>query len=169
MNQKVVEAESTAHLMMVTIMLKFETVGLEELQSYFKHIEKKIESSKPWFETEAVPRIADFSKKRFATEGDGRWPALTAEYKRWKEEHYPGQKIGHLTGRARREQESNDPPHASTDDMLTVFTELDHFEKFQGKGGRKKRRLYDQAAADDVARSLEPAYEHWIVREVLNK
>ena len=43
-------------------------------------------------------------KRHFATEGaagSGRWTKLTKKYAAWKQAHYPGQKIGHLTGALR--------------------------------------------------------------------
>jgi hypothetical protein len=42
--------------------------------------------------------------EQFETEGSisgGRWAPLTEPYKKWKQEHYPGRKIGVLTGALR--------------------------------------------------------------------
>lgn len=42
--------------------------------------------------------------EQFASEGSmgsGRWTPLTDAYRAWKEAHFPGQKIGHLTGALR--------------------------------------------------------------------
>ena len=42
--------------------------------------------------------VVDSWKKRFATENKGQWAPLSPKYKAWKEEHYPGRPILHLTG-----------------------------------------------------------------------
>ena len=43
-------------------------------------------------------------KEQFKSEGalgSGRWTKLSDDYRTWKERHYPGQKIGHLSGALR--------------------------------------------------------------------
>ena len=43
-------------------------------------------------------------RDQFRTEGasgTGRWKSLSKDYADWKQRHYPGQKIGHLTGALR--------------------------------------------------------------------
>ena len=147
-------------------MLDFK-IDTSQLEKYLDSVQKKLENSQSWFEDEALDIVKDHSEAIFASEGGGRWAPLSPAYRAWKELHYPGRPIGTLTGRARKEQTEN-PPHRSTQSSLTVWTDLDYFVRFnRGEGAQPARPKYDQQSRDELSEDLGPSYREWIMKEVL--
>jgi phage gpG-like protein len=132
--------------------IHFEVQGDEELVRAFGLMASRVSDWRPfWPDIAAVFYIGESA--RFASEGFGAWPPLSDGYRKWKQKHYPGQKILSLTGALRESLTSRTGASAVYQDealQLTLGTAT-HYAKYHQYGtGRMPARPPIDITQEDI-------------------
>lgn len=117
------------------IRIEVKVEGDEELKRAFDLMLSRVTDWRPfWPDFAAVFYVSE--QARFASEGFGAWPPLSDGYRRWKEKHYPGQKILSLSGALRESLTSKSGASAVYEEAameLTMGTTI-HYAKYHQYG-----------------------------------
>jgi phage gpG-like protein len=116
------------------IQITTEVEGEDELSRAFGLMAAVVTDWRPfWPDIAAVFYVSESA--RFASEGFGAWPPLSDGYRKWKQKHYPGQKILSLTGALRESLTARGAGaiYVATAQELNIGTSI-HYAKYHQTG-----------------------------------